>query len=149
MGIKLVHNGISGITKQLIERMDSTIITQLQKLGEELVKYAKENHTYKDKSGNLTNSIGYIVVRNNEIVYTGGAKPGVCMDAAMNTANKMLNEIQSTYSLIIVGGMNYAAYVEAKGYNVILPAELKAKKDFPTAMNKIINKVLSKISSNN
>ncbi len=45
--------------------------------------------------------------------------------------------------------MNYAAYVEAKGYNVILPAELKAKKDFPTAMNKIINKVLSKISSNN
>lgn len=51
MGIKLEHNGISGITKQLIERMDRTIITKLQMLGEELVKYAKENHTYKDKSG--------------------------------------------------------------------------------------------------
>ena len=36
--------------------------------------------------------------------------------------------------------MNYAAYVEAKGYNVILPAELKAKTDFPIMMAKLKEK---------
>ena len=40
--------------------------------------------------------------------------------------------------------MNYAAYVEAKGYNVILPAELKAKKDFPEAMNRLMEKARNK-----
>lgn len=150
MGIKLEHNGISGITKQLTERMDRAIITQLQMLGEELAAYAKDNHTYTDQTGNLTNSIGYAVVRNKEIISFGGAtQPGVSVDSALKVVNDMLSDAQSSYSLIIVAGMNYAAYVEAKGYNVILPAELKAKKDFPTAMNKIINKVLSKISSNN
>jgi hypothetical protein len=33
--------------------------------------------------------------------------------------------------------MNYAAYVEAKGYNVILPAQLKAMKDFPETVKRL------------
>ena len=44
----------------------------LKYLGEELAKYAKDNHNYTDQTGNLTNSIGYAVVRNKEIVYSGG-----------------------------------------------------------------------------
>lgn len=36
--------------------------------------------------------------------------------------------------------MNYAAYVEAKGYNVILPAELKAKSELPAEINKLVMK---------
>lgn len=148
MGIKLEHDGISGFKKLLMERMDRAIITKLQMLGEELVAYARNNHTYTDQTGNLTNSMGYAVVRNKEVVFFGGStQSGVSVDSALKTVNDILNETQSSYSLIIVAGMNYAAYVEAKGYNVILPAELKAKKDFPAAMSRIIEKVLSKISS--
>ena len=40
--------------------------------------------------------------------------------------------------------MNYAAYVEAKGYNVILPAELKAKKEFPIVVKELITKAKQK-----
>lgn len=148
MGIKLEHDGVSGFKKILMERMDQVIIAQLQMLGEELVAYARNNHTYTDQTGNLTNSMGYAVVRNREVVFFGGAtQPGISVESALNVVNELINEAQTTYSLIIVAGMNYAAYVEAKGYNVILPAELKAKKDFPTAMSKVIEKVLAKFTS--
>ncbi|MEB3374433.1 hypothetical protein SFC43_18350 [Bacteroides sp. CR5/BHMF/2] len=40
--------------------------------------------------------------------------------------------------------MNYAAYVEAKGYNVILPAELKAKSELPAEINKLVMKANKK-----
>lgn len=62
----------------------------------------------------------------------------------MKLAMKIASQTPNSFSLIIVAGMNYAAYVEAKGYNVILPAELKAKADFPAAMNKLVEKARSK-----
>ena len=37
-----------------------------------------------------------------------------------------------------------SAYVEAKGYNVILPAELKARTDFPATMKRLMDKAKSK-----
>lgn len=117
----------------------------LKYLGEELAKYAKDNHNYTDQTGNLTNSIGYAVVRNKEIVYSGGEnQPGEGSQEALKVAMKMAAKADETFSLIIVAGMNYAAYVEARGYNVILPAELKAKKDFPEAMNKLMEKAKGK-----
>lgn len=117
----------------------------LKYLGEELAKYAKDNHNYTDQTGNLTNSIGYAVVRNKEIVYYGGEnQPGEGFQEALKVAQKMAATADETFSLIIVAGMNYAAYVEAKGYNVILPAELKAKKDFPEAMNGLMEMARNK-----
>jgi hypothetical protein len=35
------------------------------------------------------------------------------------------------YVLIVVAGMNYATYVEAKGYNVLSTAEHLAQVEFP------------------
>ncbi len=148
MGVKLVHNGISGFKKILLDRLDQAIVFKLMELGEELAKYAKDNHNYTDQTGNLTNSIGYAVVRNKEIVYFGGEnQPGEGSQEALKVAMKMASTLSDSYSLIIIAGMNYAAYVEAKGYNVILPAELKAKKDFPETVSTIISKVMKKFNS--
>lgn len=117
----------------------------LKYLGEEFAKYAKDNHNYTDQTGNLTNSIGYAVVHNKEIVYFGGEnQPGEGAQEALKVAMKMAANVGETFSLIIVAGMNYAAYVEAKGYNVILPAELKAKKDFPEVMKRLMEKARGK-----
>lgn len=144
MGIKLVHNGINGFQKSFEAKLNKVIIAKLTMLGEDLVKYAKENHNYTDQTGNLTNSIGYVVMCGGEI------KAGSCLDdniasnLALLAAIKIANEQPNNYSLIIVAGMNYAAYVEAKGYNVILPAELKAKHDFSKAMEEIQKKISSK-----
>ena len=147
MGVKpMFGNGVVAAQVQAFqENLEKAILSLLKYLGEELAKYARDNHTYTDQTGNLTNSIGYAVVRNKEIVYYSATnQPGIGADSALQTAMKMANECSSAFSLIIVAGMNYAAYVEAKGYNVILPAELKAKKDFPAAMNKLMAKAKGK-----
>lgn len=125
------------------KRLEQATIFTLQYLGESLAKYAKDNHNYTDRTGNLTNSISYVVVRNKEIVF-GPDQSSTGQAAALQAALKMIDTLPDCISLIIVAGMNYAAYVEAKGYNVILPAELKAKTDFPQAMKKLMDKAKAK-----
>lgn len=147
MGIKLVNNGVSGFQKAIMAKLDEALKNKLKYLGEKLVKYAKDNHNYTDQTGNLTNSIGYAVVHNNDIVYSSvDESSGVADNSALQAAKAMAQDIygNNCYSLIIVAGMNYAAYVEAKGYNVILPAELKAKKDFINEIAKVLTKFHSK-----
>lgn len=146
-----------GITKQFDDGMivarvqafqdnlEKAALFVLKYLGENLVKYARDNHNYTDQTGNLTNSIGYAVVRNSKIVFSDEkTQPGEGADAARKAAIKYASSLPNDFSLIIIAGMNYAAYVEAKGYNVILPAELKAKTDIPQEMNKLIEKAKSK-----
>lgn len=127
------------------DRVEQAAIFKLQYLGEELAKYAKDRHNYTDRTGNLTNSIGYAVAKGKDIVFWGGPDMGGDgAEAALQTALKMIETLPHKLSLVIVAGMNYAAYVEAKGYNVILPAELKAKADVPEAMRKLMDKAKNK-----
>lgn len=140
MGIKPKFG--SGVVKSQVEkfgeRLDSAVVFLLKYMGEMLAKYAKENHTYTDQTGNLTNSIGYAIVRNGKLIHYGGEiLPGDGAAEGLKVAMAMAASLTSAYTLIIVAGMNYAAYVEAKGYNVILPAELKAKKEFPAQMQRL------------
>ena len=128
-----ILNPVAAFQKQL----ELAFVTLLKYMGEKLAKYAKDSHNYQDQTGNLTNSIGYAVVQNKEIVYYGAK---AMLEAAMKYAATLPN----TFSLIIVAGMNYAAYVEAKGYNVILPAELKAKSELPAEINKLVMKANKK-----
>ena len=149
MGISAKFNvgDVSAKVEAFQEQLNNAILLMLQYLGESLVKYAREQHNYTDQTGNLTNSIGYVVVRNGKPVYFGGLnQPGEGSESGMKVAMKMADETLSAFSLIIVAGMNYAAYVEAKGYNVILPAELKAKSDFPAAMKRLTDMAKAKTS---
>lgn len=128
-------DAIGAQVRKFQERLEQAALFQLKDLGEELTKYAKDKHNYTDRTGNLTNSIGYAIVRGSDIVFFGGAiQQGEGADNALKVAMKMAENLTNSFTLIIVAGMNYAAYVESRGYNVILPAELKARKDFPKAM---------------
>lgn len=141
MGItpKFGSGFVASQVKLFQERLEEATIFLLRSLGEDLAKYAKDNHSYTDRTGNLTNSIGYAIVRDGSIIYFGGAvQQGE--EEALKVATKMAATLPNSFSLIIVAGMNYAAYVEAKGYNVILPAELKAKSDFPAAIKTLTDK---------
>ena len=129
------------------ERLEKATQYMLQYLGESLAKYAKDQHTYTDQTGNLTNSIGYAVVRKGKIVtYGGESQPGEGAEEGLKVAQQMAAKLPNSFSLIIVAGMNYAAYVEAKGYDVILPAQFKAMKDFPESMKRL--QVMAKQKAN-
>ena len=127
------------------ERVEKATLFQLQYLGEQLVAYAREQHNYTDRTGNLTNSIAYAVVKEGKIVSYGGEnQPGEGADTALKVATEYAASVPNTFSLIVVAGMNYAAYVEAKGYNVILPAELKCRTDFPKVVAQLQEKASKK-----
>ena len=57
--------------------------------------------------------------------------------ASLQVLQEMMDRINHQFALIIIAGMEYASYVEAKGYNVIMPAELKAKAEMPAVIQRI------------
>ncbi len=146
MGIKpKFGNGyIIAVTEKYHENIVRAAIYAMKVLAEELVIYAKDNRNYIDRTGNLTNSIGYVITHKGKIVSRGGFEGDgepVSAQRGISLANEIVSETQNDFALIIVAGMNYAAYVEAKGYNVIIPAELKALTDFPETMNRLRTKI--------
>lgn len=90
-------------------------------VGERSIIEARDNGSYTDRTGNLRNSVGYIVLLDG-------------VEQSQSNINKLnrkqFDTIKAKYPkglvLIVVAGMNYAAYVEAKGYNVLSSAELMA-----------------------
>ncbi|HBG40085.1 MAG TPA: hypothetical protein DDW85_01560 [Porphyromonadaceae bacterium] len=149
MGIKATFGGgiINAKVAAFQMRVEAATLYMLKYLGESLVAYAREQHNYTDRTGNLTNSIGYVIVKKGKITDQGGfIQSGGGAKEGLKVANELAKKTTASFSLIVVAGMNYAAYVEAKGYNVILPAELKAKKDFPEAMRRLRESAKSKAS---
>lgn len=84
--------------------------------------------SYKDQTGNLTSSIGYVIVVDGTIVDEYGFRP------YQSTANKGANEgleyarqIAATFPdgivVIVSAGMDYAAYVEYKGFGGMTAGE--------------------------
>lgn len=132
------------ITKQVQyfqQQVELAMKLLLQEFGEKFVAFAKDTHTYTDRTGNLTNSISYAIVRHKEILYYNEVQREEANAAALKVAMKMAESLSDAYSLIVVAGMNYAAFVESRGYNVILPAELKAKQEFTNKVKPLIDRV--------
>lgn len=111
--IKLV--GISESMNQIRQQVDAieqAIVAILQRRGEQFVTECRAENTYKDQTGNLRASIGYFIYKGNIVLFEDGNTN------AKSVTDEVTKE-EGHYYLIGVAGMNYAAAVEAKGYNVI------------------------------
>lgn len=108
---------------QIKEKVIEQVTKKLLEVGERCVAEARNNGSYTDQTGNLRNSVGYVVMNM-------GKEVGRSNISTLN--QKVIDEIKAKYAndvvLIVVAGMNYAAYVEAKNYNVLTSAELLAEK---------------------
>jgi len=97
------------------------VLKMLQYAGEEFVSSARlqdQDHAsghYQDVTGNLRNSIGYIIYCNGEKIF-GDA--GEFEDEAGSIISSYLNP-HYWFQLFAYASMNYASYVEAKGFNVV------------------------------
>lgn len=105
------------------EEYDRKAVEWLSVLGERVVKYAREHGSYTDRTGNLRNSIGYVVVQYGRIVtedFSIGSGHGEAKAQARAYALEVARELPAdkTY-LVWVAGMEYAKYVEAKGFDVL------------------------------
>lgn len=115
----------------------------LSYIGIEAVKFAKKYHGYQDRTGNLTSSIGYAIINNGKIESTyGGGDATVQQGLTGKTkkikstsegrqgAVKIVEQLAAEYPrgliLVVIAGMEYAAAVESKGYDVITGSSLYA-----------------------
>lgn len=119
--------------ENLIQRKIAALIRMFDYVGLECVTEARTKRRYIDQSGNLRSSTGYCVLYNGVIIHQGGfeaVKPTATQGpvAGKELMNNLITQNSTGIVLIVVAGMNYAAYVEAKGLNVLDSSEIMAKK---------------------
>lgn len=131
---------VEAMIQQRTKRIEVAIVRRLKYLGEKCLIECRSNHTYTDRTGNLTNSMGYIILADGANVDTDGFDSGEGGAAGKQVAESAASKYPSGFVLIVVAGMNYAAYVESKGYNVLTSAEQLAQEQLP--------KMLSSLKSN-
>lgn len=133
---------------EYMQRLSIVVMRRLQYLGEQCITEARKNHSYKDQTGNLTSSIGYVIAVNGRVVSrssfeavtvtrtvkkhgkmititstgTEGAKQGEAF------AREVARQFPHDVVLIVVAGRKYAKYVAARGYNVLDSAEQLARR---------------------
>ena len=111
---------ISDFMKGFISDQDKRMLKAYRFVGEEFIDKAKVNGNYKDQTGNLRASIGYIILKDGKILYSdfiGGKDKGESI--GRKVASQISKDYQKGWVFIGVAGMNYAAYVEARSYDVI------------------------------
>ncbi len=126
-----------------IERYEQTILDALRRTGEKAVAYMRSLRTYKDRTTNLRSSAGYAIYKDGSQVgesFTGSAEgvqssKAICMEVAAQYAPS------KGFLLVVTAGMEYAIYVEAKGYDVITGGSKEASKFIKDRMQKIHRKI--------
>lgn len=140
---KFNSNDIKAMVEEKKKRIEAAILLNLQRIGEAFVTQARETETYKDRTGNLRSSIGYVILRNgsqlNENFESRGGPNGV------EQARKIIEEAKlkfpTGFVLIGVAGMDYAAAVESLGFDVITASSIQAEVDLKTAIERIKRKI--------
>lgn len=99
--------------------------------GEPMRNIPKHTPNYIDWTANLRSSIGYIVVMDGMVVTMSDFTPvrgredngTTGSSSGIKYARELSARFPSGVALIVVAGMNYAKYVQRRGYDVTLSAE--------------------------
>lgn len=149
MGIKISAEAkrqtIALFNKALAE-YDAALMRLLTHLGEECVKMAKDRsqeESWIDHTGNLRNSIGYVILKEGKEALSGGFGAGQGGEQGKSFAQSLeANLATAQYALVIVAGMHYAVYVEARdNKDVLASVELHAKKRLPQMLKRLASKL--------
>ena len=135
-------NKVTSIFDQAVKRVEQAVLFNLYVIGEGSVNHAREHSTYKDRTSNLRNSIGYVIAYNGEIIEYGFKKSAGITDKKAFHADYKIQEMigDSGFDLIIVAGMNYARPVENRGYDVLSSTEKYLKREVQTKIRRILSK---------
>jgi hypothetical protein len=159
MGLKITpkftNSDIESIINDRKERILAAAISRLQVVGEKFVTNARNNGAYKDRTGNLRSSAGYVIIKDGKQLFENfqafpqkdpkaeGAGQGVsqAQKTAAEVAEKIIGKYPTGLILIGVAGMDYAAAVESKGFDVITSSAMQAKTDLETGLAELKSKI--------
>lgn len=121
-GLRAMFNldAIQDFLKQKVDSIEQKTIEALQYEGELFITKAKANHTFKNRTGNLESSIGYMILKDGQPIksnFQGSKEDGRAK--AREVAIDVATQYPKGFVLIGVAGMGYAAAVESLGFDVI------------------------------
>lgn len=135
-------NQVEGYMKQQQGVIEQAIINRLKFVGEKFVINARNNGAYTDRTGNLRSSIGYIILKDGVQVEekfpgekAGGKSKG--LQVAIDASSKFPKGIV----LIVVAGMDYAAAVESRNYDVLTASSITAEADLLKGLQELKTKL--------
>lgn len=127
--------------RQQFKRQEQALVNTFNYIGERCVNEARSynGNAYQDQTGNLRSSVGYVVAVDGKIRSSSTFENVRNGEQGSRTGKEYATELVKQYPkgvvLIVVAGMNYAKYVEAKGYDVLTSAELLAEQLVPKLLN--------------
>lgn len=131
-----------------LNEIEKKQIAQLQRLGEMCLVEARTNKGYMMQTGALLSSTGYEVFVDGVAIHSQFDAASGAESNAAETGIKSGQSIAESIgkgtkgiALVVVAGMNYAAYVEAKGFNVLSSAEHLAERELPRMLEKLISNI--------
>lgn len=131
-----------------LNEIEKKQIARLQRLGEMCLVEARTNKGYMMQTGALLSSTGYEVFIDGVAIHSQFDAASGAESNAAEMGIKSGQSIAETIgkgtkgiALVVVAGMNYAAYVEAKGYNVLSSAEHLAERELPRMLEKLISNI--------
>lgn len=135
------NSEVNSYIERKLEIWRQLLIRNFSYIGEQVLNAARSTNSYKDQTGNLRSSLGYVVavdgrvadISSFAVVKNGqeGSKTGA------DYARKLARKYPKGIVLIVCAGMNYAAYVSAKGYDVEDSAELLADRLVPQMLRQL------------
>ena len=129
---------IDRYTEEQLERLKQVLFRNLMYIGETVLNRARSTNSYKDRTGNLRSSIGYVdgrIIRTSAFQTVKQGKEGSSTGSAY--VKRLVRQFPKGICLIVVAGMNYAAYVSAKGLDVLDSSELLAERLVPRLLKQL------------
>lgn len=125
---------------KVVANTNRLVLRRMAWVGENAVNLQRTNGNWTDQTGNLRSSIGYIIVKDGSVVQRGNleqvkdGEQGV--QNAISYLEQLASETPKNIVLIIVAGMEYAKYLQNRGYDVLDSAELYASRELPKQLAK-------------
>ena len=155
MAIKIIPNftktQITEVLEKRRENLGKAILLRFQRIGETFVTNARNNGNYKDHTGNLRSSIGYVILKDGEQLFENfksfpsvdpkAEGTSVGSENAKAAIDDIAQQFPTGFVLIVVAGMDYAAAVESKNYDVLTSSSLIAESELKTAIGTIQGKL--------
>lgn len=131
------------------------IMRALIRLGEECVIKIRDRSgedSWFDQTGNLRSSIGYGAYdygkKYVESVFETVKNGGEGSSEGQKYLHEIATQYQKCFALVIVAGMSYAEYVEAKdNKDVLASTELWARKEIETYLIKAVDRACKQINA--
>lgn len=128
-------------------KAEDKMLVFLQAGGEKFIQVARRIGSYKDQTGNLRSSVGYVIAKDGEVIKENfkESNKGTDKTTGKYKGHRLAEEISLSYTggyvLVGVAGMEYAAAVEAKGYDVVTGANAQCEKYLRDTLKSIFSKI--------